>query len=115
PAVGHAVHDVRIDHHAAVVPAHVFPDRGLARVRVDLDQNDVRLEGVAGVDLYTTLRSRQPAAGRHFPDELRLQARLDARGKVLVAPHGRYADRDRGFLPPRSIRATRAPALRSSC
>src|SRR5439155_22934292 len=83
PAVGHAVHDVRIDHHAAVVPAHVFPDRGLARVRVDLDQNDVRLEGVAGVDLYTTLGSRQPGAGRHFPDELRLQARLDARGQLV--------------------------------
>src|SRR5713101_2844055 len=78
-AVGHAVDDVRIDHHAAVVAADVFRELGFRRVRIDLDQDDVRLEGVAGVHLYTTLRRRQSAAGRHFPDELRLEARLDPR------------------------------------
>ena len=83
PAVGHAVHDVGVDHHPAVVAADVSPDHGLAGVRVDLDQNDVRLEGLAGVDLDAPLRGRQRTAGRHLPDELRLQARLQA-GRHLV-------------------------------
>src|SRR5712691_5217166 len=82
-AESHAVDDIRVDHHAAVVAAGVFADRGLRRVRVDLDQYDVRLEGVAGVHLYATLRRRQLPAGRHFPDELRLEARLQA-GRQLV-------------------------------
>src|SRR6266498_3869887 len=82
-AVGHAVDDVRIDHHAAVVAADVFADRGLRRVRVDLDEHDVRLERVAGIDLYTTLWSRESPARRHFPDELRLKARLHAGGKLV--------------------------------
>src|SRR5207249_11150072 len=83
PAVRHAVHDVRVDHHAAVVAADVFPDRGLAGVRVDLHQYDVRLEGVAGVDLYAALGSREGASGRHSPHELRLQPRLQG-GRQLV-------------------------------
>src|SRR5262249_25834392 len=51
-AHGHAAHDLRVDHGAAVVADDVAPDLGLAEIRIDGQQQQMKLEGEAGIHLH---------------------------------------------------------------
>src|SRR5262249_24858582 len=65
-AHGHAAHDLRVDHGAAVVADDVAPDLGLAEIRIDGQQQQMKLEGEAGIHLHPAVRGRQRAAGRYL-------------------------------------------------
>ena len=64
-AHGHAAHDLRIDHGAAIVADEVAPDLGLAEIGIDRNENEMKLEGEAGIHLHAAVGRRQLAAGRH--------------------------------------------------
>src|ERR1039458_2553115 len=65
-AIGHAVHVVRTDHHAAIVAADIAHELRLTGCRIDLDQHHVRLERETRVHLDAPVGRRQsaPADGR---------------------------------------------------
>ena len=90
------MHDVRVDHHAAVVAAHILLDLGAAGIGIEFDVNNVRLEGVTRIHVHFTIGVGQATARGHLPHEFRLQARLHARRHLV-----KLAVRDGGDLVPR--------------
>ena len=71
-AVGHAVHDVRRDHDAAIVAADVLTEYRRCGIAVDFYIDDMRFERIARIDLYGPICGGQRATGWHLPYKLRL-------------------------------------------
>ncbi len=85
-AHGHAAHDLRIDHGAAIVPDPVAQDFRRAEIGIDGEQDQMKLEREAGIHLHAPVRRRQRAAGRHLHHVAHCQAGLEpVRHAVIIA------------------------------